>query len=97
MLTLDQIRAAVVPLAKEYGLARVFLFGSYARGEATAQSDIDLRIDRGKMKGIQFGGLYEDLKETLDAPVDILTTQQLPRAFLEGIRKEEILLYDSGK
>ena len=49
MPTISEIRAAVVPLAGKYGLDKVFLFGSYARGEATAQSDIDIRINRGAL------------------------------------------------
>lgn len=69
MLSLEQIRHAVAPLAEHYGLDRVFLFGSYARGEATEESDVDLRIDRGSMRGLQFGGLYEDIKESLARPV----------------------------
>ena len=94
MLSLEQIRHAVAPLAEQYGLERVFLFGSYARGEATEESDVDLRIDRGTMRGLQFGGLYEDIKESLARPVDILTTEQMGDRFLSHVRKEEILLYD---
>ena len=81
-LSLQTIRDAVIPLAQRYGLERVFLFGSYARGDATEKS------------GIAFGGLYEDMRDALDKPVDILTTQQMDDKFLSEIRKEEILLYD---
>ena len=94
MLTVQKIRGAVIPLAEQYGLERVFLFGSYARGDATEQSDVDLRIDRGAMRGIEFGGLYEDMREALNNDVDILTTKQLDEKFLSEIRGEEILLYD---
>lgn len=97
MLSLEQIRQAVAPLAEQYGLDRVFLFGSYARGEATEESDVDLRIDRGSMHGLQFGGLYEDIKESLARPVDILTTEQMGAHLLSHIKKEEILLYDRAK
>ena len=75
-------------------MERVFLFGSYARGDATEKSDVDFRIDRGTMRGIAFGGLYEDMRDALEKPVDILTTQQMDDKFLSEIRKEEILLYD---
>ena len=94
MLTIQNIHDAVIPLAEQYGLNRVFLFGSYARGDATEDSDVDLRIDRGSMRGIEFGGLYEDMREALDKNVDIMTTRQLDDGFLSSIRKEEILLYD---
>lgn len=97
MLSLEQIQNAVIPLAQRYGLERVSLFGSYARGEATESSDVDLRVDRGTMRGIQFGGLYEDMREVLAHPVDILTTEQMGEDFLSRVKKEEILLYAKGK
>ena len=96
-LSLQTIRDAVIPLAQRYGLERVFLFGSYARGDATEKSDVDFRIDRGTMRGIAFGGLYEDMRDALQKPVDILTTKQLDEAFLSEIQKEEILLYDKTR
>ena len=93
-LSLKKIHDAVIPLAQRYGLERVFLFGSYARGDATEKSDVDFRIDRGAMRGIKFGELYEDMQDALNRPVDIMTTSQLDKDFLSEIQKEEILLYD---
>ena len=46
------------------------------------------------MRGIEFGALYEDMRDILQRPVDILTTKQLDEKFLSEIKKEEILLYD---
>lgn len=94
MLSLDTIKSRVEPLAQKYGLERVFLFGSYARGEANEKSDIDFRIDKGTMRGLQFCGFYSDMEDALQLPLDILTTQQLPKAFLKAISQEEILLYE---
>ena len=93
VLSLEKIHDAVIPLAQRYGLERVFLFGSYARGDATETSDVDFRIDS-SMRGIEFGALYEDMRDMLQRPVDILTTKQLDEKFLSEIKKEEILLYD---
>ena len=42
--TVDEITAAVKPIAEKYGIDKVWLFGSYARGEATEKSDVDLLI-----------------------------------------------------
>ena len=41
----DEIARIVRPIAQRYGLRAVYLFGSYARGAATEDSDIDLMID----------------------------------------------------
>ena len=43
--SIDEISRRVAPVAKSYGLPAVYLFGSYARGEATPESDIDLLVD----------------------------------------------------
>ena len=40
--TIDEIREKVKPIAEKYGIEKVWLFGSYARGEATEESDVDL-------------------------------------------------------
>ena len=47
MQTIAEIQAVVAELAEKYGAERVFLFGSAARGEMNAVSDIDLRIRSG--------------------------------------------------
>ena len=43
--SIEQIQKLITPIAKKYGLKSVFLFGSYARGTATENSDVDLIID----------------------------------------------------
>ena len=93
--TIDEIRSAVQPIAKQYRVDKVYLFGSYARGDATADSDIDLRIDKGRLKGlIMLGGLYSDLQEKFDKGLDLLTTASLDNTFLERISSEEVLIYE---
>jgi predicted nucleotidyltransferase len=91
----DEIRAKVEPIAQEYGVERVMLFGSYARGEATEESDIDLHIDEGRIHGyIQLSGFHLALEDHFGIPVDVLTTGGLDEEFLQDIAKEEILLYE---
>ena len=92
--SLEEIHAIAAPLAKQYGIAALYLFGSYARGEATPQSDIDFRIDRSGVEDLlSLGGLYADLEERFDKPIDMLTTQMLSEDFLASIQPEEVLLY----
>ena len=92
---IDNIRSIVVPIAKKYGVARVYLFGSVARGEANENSDVDLRIDSGDIKSLfTLGGFYADIEDTLGKPIDVLTTKSLSNDFLNEIKNEEILLYE---
>ena len=43
--TIEEIRSKTVPIAKKHGISRMCLFGSYARGEANDDSDIDVYVD----------------------------------------------------
>lgn len=96
--SIDDIRAIVAPIAARHGVERVYLFGSYARGEANAHSDIDLRVDKGRLKDMfALGALYSDLEEGLDKALDLLTTGSLDEKFLSRISDEEVLLYDRAK
>ncbi|MBR4866234.1 MAG: nucleotidyltransferase domain-containing protein [Clostridia bacterium] len=92
--TIEEIRSIVAPIAAAHAVERIYLFGSYARGEATATSDVDLRVDRGKIKGlIALGALYADLEDGLGKSLDLLTTGSLDQSFLQQIKDEEVLLY----
>ncbi len=94
--TIDEIRSIVIPIAAAHNVERIYLFGSYARGDATADSDIDLRVDKGKLKGLfALGALYADLEDGLGKQLDLLTTGSLDQKFLQRIEKEEILIYGS--
>lgn len=48
----NEIQAIIRPILRDHGVSRAYLFGSYARGEATEQSDIDLRIDGGRIRSM---------------------------------------------
>ena len=94
--TISEIQAVVEPLAKKYGAQRVYLFGSYARGDMTDQSDIDLRIDKGSIRGLAFAGLLGDLEDALGTHVDLISTAGMDDDFLQEIQKDEVLLYESA-
>ena len=96
--TIEEIKNIVQPIAKSYGVENVFLFGSYARGDASSDSDIDLRIDKGKIKGFfRLGSFYNELTEKLNKNLDLLTTASLDRDFLEHISSEEINIFSSKR
>ena len=97
MRTLSEIQSIVTQLAKQYGAERIYLFGSYARGDMTNSSDIDLRIDKGNIRGFQLGGLLMDLEASLGVPVNLVPTPSLDKRFLDAIRDDEILLYEEPK
>ena len=94
MPTIEEIRQTAESLGQQYGVERIFLFGSYARGDNNEDSDIDFRIDKGNIRGLfQLCGFKNKLEDMLGREVDVLTTQSLDEKFLNNIAKEEILLY----
>ena len=94
--TIAEIQATVARLAKEYGAERVYLFGSYARGDMTEGSDIDLRIDKGSIRGLELAGLLCDLEDALGTSVDLIPTGGLDPKFLSAIQNDEVLLYEAS-
>ncbi len=98
LLEVREIRDAVTTLGVRYGIGGAWLFGSYARGDATPESDVDLRIEQGDLRGFfALSGLRLDLQEWLGANVDLLTSDSLDERFLSRIRGEEILLYPGAR
>ena len=91
-------------LRKKYGLAAVYLFGSYARGEANADSDVDLLVDvsgTGIDTLLKLGGLYNDLEEALGVSIDLVTLDSMETPtdrrsqlrFRETVKKERRMIY----
>ena len=96
MKQISEIKETVNKRAKEFGAERIYLFGSYARGDANESSDIDLRIDKGRIKGgFALAGLLLALESDLGTTVDLVTTGSLSRDFLESIKGEEQLIYEA--
>ena len=94
MLTVDEIRHAAQELGAQYGVEHIYLFGSYARGEANGESDVDLRLDKGSLRGLfQLAGLKLALEDRLGKKVDLLPSDSLDDRFLNRIRQEEVMLY----
>ena len=92
--SINELAQIIAPIAKKYGIARVYLFGSCARGDSNEHSDVDLRIDKGQLRGMfALGGFYNEISEALQTDVDVLTTGSLEESFLNSIEKDEVLLY----
>lgn len=92
--TVDEIKNIVTPIAKEYGIDSLYLFGSYSRGSANDKSDIDLHIDKGKIRSLfALTGFRLALEDALRLPVNLVTSDISDKNFLRLIADEEVLLY----
>ena len=77
--TLDEIAQRIRPVAERYRLRAVYVFGSYARGEAGEDSDVDLLVDDtgSGLRGLNYGGLCYDLEEALGKEISFVTVDTL--------------------
>ena len=93
--TVSEIKEKTVPIAQEFGIKRMFLFGSYARGEANDNSDVDIYIDKGKLKSlIRYFMFVEELEKELGCHVDVVTTGIRDEKYLKSIASEGVMLYE---
>lgn len=104
LFTIEEIKHRVRPVAEKYSLRAVYIFGSYARNEANADSDVDILVDRtgSTIKGMfDMGNLYNDLCESIGKEIDLVTTQTLAQQstknriphFVENLDNERIQIY----
>ena len=94
MLTIEEIKERVRPICEHYKIKRMWLFGSYARGEADEKSDVDLCIEGGEFHGWDWGGVYGELGDRLGMPLDLVDRDCLRKRFLRNIQKDEVLIYE---
>lgn len=95
MLEISTIRHAVQRVAQTYGLTRVTLFGSFARGEADDSSDVDLVVETSRPLGFARGAICNELEEELGRPVDIVFGAANLYPFVrEAFEREGVTLYE---
>ena len=94
VLSIDAIRDVCTDVFSRYSVEYCYLFGSYAKGKATATSDVDLFINT-TVTGIRFFGLIEELREGLHKKVDVLDQRQIAENFAlaNEILKDGIKIY----
>ena len=105
-VTVEEIRKKVAPIAEEYRLSRVYLFGSYAKGTAKQNSDVDVLIETRR----PFGEYEEEqvrraMTAALQAKVDCFLLKEPRDASLlekqrerykDAVAKGRVLLYESA-
>ena len=94
MLTIEGIKNRIKPVCDEYPIHKVYLFGSYSRGEAKESSDVDLRIEGDIHNLFTLGGIYEDMKEALGKNIDLLSVLPDSEKFRDNLRRDEVLIYE---
>lgn len=92
--TTESLRELMRPLIARYGLQGASLFGSYARGEAGPDSDIDILIDGGpSFKALDVYAFGEDVRQLTGKDVDVFERSELDEGpFRDAVTREAIAL-----
>ena len=96
-MTSNQILTTIKPILDKHSIEKVTVFGSYARGDNKADSDIDIVIDSGgHLKGIMFFVAADELSSLLPVKSDIYEQRELKpgSSLYNEIQKEGVVIYD---
>ncbi|MBD2756472.1 nucleotidyltransferase family protein [Spirosoma validum] len=77
-------------LAARYPIQRLALFGSYARNEATPDSDVDILVEFSQPVGLKFFELAQELEQLLDRHVDLVSRNGIKPAYFAAIEPDLI-------
>ena len=96
ILTIKQIKERIKPIIEKYNIKEVCLFGSYARGEANRNSDVDIYCESGNADTlIKLSVLKREIKEALQKDVDIVTFDStIDSFFKEQLDKDKIKIFE---
>ena len=94
---IQQFAPQIIGIAKKYGISKIYVFGSVARGESTSHSDVDLLVemqDGASLFGV--AGFCFETELLLGLQVDVVPTSVLPQVddqeFVMNIQREAIAL-----
>ena len=95
ILTIKQIRTRIKSVIEKHHIEEVYLFGSYSRGEATKDSDVDLYMSSGDCAGLlDLVELEKELEESLCKKVDVITIgSQMHWFFKQQLEEDKIRIW----
>lgn len=95
ILSFLTIKKSVAKIAEKYDVKRIYLFGSYVKGQATASSDIDLYMES-DLYGLEYFEFVEQLRGNLKKKVEVLSNKTIQEhsKIDEEIKKTGVLIYE---
>jgi predicted nucleotidyltransferase len=87
---LEKLRQHKPELQRKYPVSRLGVFGSYARGEATNESDIDIAVEISAPMGLNFVAMADEIEELLGIKTDVVSRRSIKPKYLHGVEKDII-------
>ena len=96
MLQIKDIKQRMRKTAETYGLVKVTLFGSFARGDADEASNVDLLVETSRPLGFARGVIYNEFETELARPVDVVFGAHNLYPFVrDAVKTEEVVLCEA--
>lgn len=95
MKSIEEIKTAIIPLMERHSITRCAIFGSYARGDETERSDIDLLFSIEKHMTLEeWDAMEKEFETTLEKHVDFIEFGTFSKRVEAEVMKEAIMLYE---
>lgn len=88
--SIEDLKKSILPILKKHDIKKAGIFGSYARGENTKNSDIDILVDPPKDIGFGYAKILFDLEKGLNKKIDLVNYSSLNPKIKNAILREEI-------
>ena len=95
-MTTEQMTQRIAEYFKTQPVLKAWLFGSFARGEETPKSDVDILVilDYSQPVGLKFFGMWSDLEQMLNRKVDLVTEASLADFARNSVELDKKLIYE---
>ena len=94
-MSTQQMTQQIAEYFKTQPVQKAWIFGSFARGEETPDSDVDILIVPDQMVGLfKLSGMHLDLQELLKMRVDLVTDKGLLTTARKSVDRDKILIYE---
>ena len=89
-----KIKESIVSILTRYDVERIAIFGSYARGEAGANSDIDILVRFARPKSLlQIVQIEDEIRKSIHVKVDLVTDKAVSPYLADRIHRDEVVIY----
>jgi predicted nucleotidyltransferase len=85
---LEKLRQYKPELEAKYPVTKIGVFGSYARGEATGKSDIDIAVEIDGVMGLNFVAMADEIESLFGIKTDVIPKRSIKAEYLHQVEKE---------